>query len=46
MKKFADSLKDHVSIIINYEEMKLIKLTEEEYENYKKKSLLYMQQKI
>ena len=35
MKKFADSLKDHVSIIINYEQKKLIKLTEEEYENHR-----------
>ena len=46
MKKFADSLKDHVLIIINYEQKKLIKLTEEEYENQKSKSLLYMQQRI
>ena len=30
MKKFADSLKDHVSIIINYEQKTFIKLTEEE----------------
>ena len=42
MKKFADSLKDHVSIIINYEPKKLIKLIEEEYENHKNKIFFYI----
>ena len=42
MKKFADSLKDHVLIIINYEQKKLIKLTEEEYENHKNQKVCYI----
>ena len=42
MKKFADSLKDHVSIIINYEQKKLIKLTEEEHENHKYETVCYI----
>ena len=37
----ADSLKDHVSIIINYEQKKLIKLTEEEYENHRNQKVCY-----
>ena len=42
MKKFADSLKNHVSIIINYEQKKLIKLTEGEYENHRNKRVCYI----
>ena len=42
IKKSADSLKDHVSIIINYEQKKMIKLTEEEYENHKNQKVCYI----
>ena len=42
MKKLADSLKDHASIIISYDQKKLIKLTEEEYENHKNKKVCYI----
>ena len=43
MRKFADSLKDHVSIIIiDYEQRKLIKLTEEEYEIHKNQKVCYI----
>ena len=45
MKKFADSLNDHVSIIINYEQKKLIKLTEEEYENHRFQKKKYIRTK-
>ena len=33
MKKFDESVKCHVSIIISYEQKEMIKLTKEEYEN-------------
>ena len=42
MKKFADSLKDHGSIKINYEQKKLIKLTEKEYENHRNQKVCYI----
>ena len=42
MKKFSDSLKDHLSKIITYEQKELIKLTEEEYENHKNQKVCYI----
>ena len=42
MKKFADSLKDHVSKIISYEQKELIKLTKEKYENLKNQKVCYI----
>ena len=42
MKKFADSLKDHVSKIISYEQKELIKLTKYEYENHNNQKVCYI----